>query len=108
MSLLTSRPARRNLKPVHGVCKWLAPMDWLGKGLLLINGTPYHVERLHDFSADEGPKPVGFRLTKEDGTVYDVSTDLPHGWTCDCPDGTYNSERPGGCKHIRALQVAVK
>ena len=50
---------------------------------------------------------VGYRLTKPDGTVYDVSTTEPYGWTCDCPDMTFRSERPGGCKHVRSLQAAL-
>jgi hypothetical protein len=107
MSVLRNRPARRNLKPSHGTARWLQPMPFLGKGVLEINGTAYTVERLHNFDDDAGPRPVGFRLTKEDGTVYDISTDRPYGWECDCPDGTYNSERPGGCKHIASLKAAL-
>jgi hypothetical protein len=26
---------------------------------------------------------------------------------CDCPDHTFHPERPGGCKHMRALAAAL-
>jgi hypothetical protein len=48
---------------------------------------------------------VGFRLTKfGTGEVYDLPRDLS---SCDCPDGTYRPERPGGCKHAVALRQAL-
>ncbi len=49
--------------------------------------------------------PGGYRLHGWDGrkgepTVYDLPADLS---SCDCPDHTYRGERPGGCRHMRAL-----
>jgi hypothetical protein len=48
----------------------------------------------------------GFRLTKPDGTVYDLDT-TEEPWVCDCPDATFHPERPGGCKHCAALRAAL-
>jgi hypothetical protein len=39
--------------------------------------------------------------------MYDVATVEEHVWTCDCPDATYQPERPGGCKHVKALRAAL-
>lgn len=54
---------------------------------------------------------VGCRLTKflahcdgNEPNVYDVN--LIDG-TCDCPDGIYRPERPGGCRHLVALRQAL-
>ncbi len=53
----------------------------------------------------DGGKCVGFNLTKfGTGEVYFLPRDLS---SCDCPDHTYRPERPGGCRHMRALQVAL-
>ena len=50
----------------------------------------------------------GFRLTKPDGTVYDIDTNTSWGgWSCDCPDGTYRGHRPGGCRHVAGLRAAL-
>ncbi len=45
-----------------------------------------------------------FRLTKGDGTIYDVAQTV-HGPECDCPDFIFRRDGidPSGCKHIRAL-----
>ena len=45
---------------------------------------------------------LGYRLTKADGTVYDIDATEPH-WRCDCPDAEWRPDRDGGCKHRRAL-----
>jgi hypothetical protein len=42
---------------------------------------------------------------KTDGTAYDLPADLSG---CDCPDATYHPERPGGCRHQRALAAGLK
>jgi hypothetical protein len=44
---------------------------------------------------------------KADGTLYDVDCEQAWGWQCDCPDATFRPERPGGCKHVRALREAI-
>ena len=48
---------------------------------------------------------VAFRLVKfGSGEQYDLPRDLS---SCDCPDRTYKPERPGGRKHMVALQQAL-
>jgi hypothetical protein len=70
--------------------------------VLQINGMPYEVLPLYD-----GAALAGYRLLKPGGAMYDVGTAEPHSWACDCPDATYHPERPGGCKHVRALRAAL-
>ena len=45
-----------------------------------------------------------FRLTKGDGTAYDVVQTV-YGPQCDCPDYVFRRDGldPAGCKHIKAL-----
>lgn len=77
-------------------------------GVLAINGTAYQVEPIeagYD-NADGDPCFDGFRLRKPDGTVHDVST-TGERFVCDCPDATFQPERPGGCKHCVALRGAM-
>jgi hypothetical protein len=50
----------------------------------------------------DGGKLVGWRLTKSDGTRYDVEG---HYFVCDCPDSTFR-KRP--CKHVKALRAALR
>jgi hypothetical protein len=50
---------------------------------------------------------IGYTLRKfvgAGGEVYDLPADLSG---CDCPDGTFKSERPGGCRHRQALRQAL-
>ena len=100
MALLANRqPKAKVVRPVHGIAKWLSPMGYLGTGILAINGVAYVVLRLSS--------GVGYRLEKGDRTTYDVNTEAET-WTCDCPDATFNPDRPGGCKHVAALRAALK
>jgi hypothetical protein len=69
-------------------------------GCLVVNDTAYLVIALHD-----GRGLLGYQLKKADGTHYDLPADLSG---CDCPDATYHPERPGGCKHRKALAAALK
>ena len=50
------------------------------------------------------PGSRAFRLTKGDGTMYDVAQ-TEFGPQCDCPDYIFRRDGldPEGCKHIRAL-----
>lgn len=64
-------------------------------GLLEING------RLYGVIVIDG----GFEIVKPDRTVYHIDREF---WVCDCPDATYRSERPGGCKHVAALRAALR
>ena len=38
-------------------------------------------------------------------TAYDLPLDLSG---CDCPDATFQGDRPGGCKHRKALRLPAK
>jgi len=84
---------RKPLQEVHGVCKWVRkpgkPVDDKS-GLLEISGTLYGLI-IH---------PTAYELLKVGGTSYNLPRDLSG---CDCPDATFASERPGGCKHRKAL-----
>lgn len=92
---------RKPAQPVHGTCRWIRrPQLPHGIGTLEINGVEYDLEAHTD-----GGRIVGFRLVKPDDTAYDLNASGEH-FTCDCPDGTYQPNRPGGCKHVRACQVA--
>jgi len=61
-----------------------------------INGTEYHVEA-HTEPQASGLACLGYRLTKPDGTAYDVDGDYLE---CDCPDCTYRQRQ---CKHSAAV-----
>jgi hypothetical protein len=91
---------RKATKPATGMARWLTKpnADHAG-GVLQINGTGYEVLPLFDDQSR-----VGYRLLKADGAMYDLTADLTF---CDCPDHTFHPERPGGCKHKRALAAAL-
>jgi hypothetical protein len=104
---------RQPLQPAAGTCRWLRrpiwPCELLANGLpglLRIRETVYGVLPLADLPATGPAVTRGYRLSKDDGTTYDVSLE-GHG-SCDCPDGTYRGERPGGCKHQKALRAALR
>src|SRR5262245_60299732 len=113
MNATTPAPARQRkpLRPVHGTCRWLRKPVWPCElipegqpGVLLINGTAYGVMPVAELPATGEPVTRGFRLTKPDGTVYDVGLNWTHaGLSCDCPDALSRPARPGGCKHAAAL-----
>jgi hypothetical protein len=52
----------------------------------------------------ENGRVIGYQLRKATGEVYDLAADVS---SCDCPDATFHPERPGGCKHQRALKAAL-
>lgn len=99
-------------RPVHGRVRWaLQPGTLPGHehpGVLVISSTD-HTGRLRHTSylvspiTDSGGL-VGYRLTKRDGTTYDLPHDLSG---CSCPDNTWHPERPGGCRHMAALRAAL-
>ena len=96
----TTTRTRKPLTEAHGTCQWIEPAK-NGNRQLIVNGVLYELEDLQG---------RGYRLYRlKDGAVvaYDIDTRTPHGWTCDCPDATYRPDRPGGCKHVRALQAAL-
>ncbi|HEX5270546.1 MAG TPA: hypothetical protein VFW33_08680 [Gemmataceae bacterium] len=48
---------------------------------------------------------LGFRLRRfGSGEVYDLPSTLD---SCTCPDATFRGERPGGCRHQRAMRAAL-
>jgi hypothetical protein len=50
-------------------------------------------------------KVLSFELTKFGSDArYHLPSDLSN---CDCPDHIYREERPGGCRHMRALKEAL-
>ena len=55
----------------------------------------------------EGERLTGWRLRKltgkDAGVTYDLPADLSR---CECPDSEY-ADRPGGCKHRRAIRAAL-
>ena len=108
MSILRNRQAET--QPVHGSCRWVVPLgEESGAGVLEIHRG--HLTDLYEVVAfREDGVIVGFRLNKVTGgkeAFYDIDTRPSWGWSCDCPDATFHPERPGGCKHIRALQAAL-
>jgi hypothetical protein len=63
--------------------------------------------RVYWLKADVGHagKIRSFELTQfGTGVRYELDTDLT---SCSCPDHVYREERPGGCKHMRALREAL-
>ncbi len=48
------------------------------------------------------------RMVKDDGEMYDISLGVDGVARCDCADGTFHPERPGGCKHLRALRALIR
>lgn len=103
--MIQGTKTRKPLQAVHPEAVWVQqpvmPCEMFPDGLpgmLLINDTPYQVHLL---------QPVGYRLVKSDGTVYDVDNSRSY-WTCDCPDGTYRPDRPNGCKLSVALREALR
>jgi hypothetical protein len=65
------------------------------------NNTVYWVRADVDYRG----KITGFQLQQfGTGVRYELDADLT---SCSCPDATYREERPGGCKHRRALREAL-
>jgi hypothetical protein len=96
--------SRKATRPATGTARWLVRPSAEGAGgVLAINGSSYEVLPFFD---DDGAR-LGWRLLKV-GTLcmYDLPADLSG---CDCPDRTFNPERPGGgCKHMLALRAALR
>ena len=68
---------------------------------LRIQRTLYVVSPLE---CDPSIAAKAFRLSKPDGTLYDVAQ-THHGHRCDCPDFIFRRDGldPSGCKHVKAL-----
>jgi hypothetical protein len=110
-TLTAPRRPYQATRPVSGGCRW-ACQPGVGKaahpGVLVVTSTDAQGNlNVGTFTVSEhrdAGRLVGYRLTKPDGQVYDLPADLS---ACDCPDGTYHSERPGGCRHRKALRAAL-
>jgi hypothetical protein len=91
MATITRKP--RTVKPASGTA-----------GLTLhLNGTDY---RLRLIQAHPEIASLAYRLTKPDGTAYDVRQ-TGYGAECSCPDYAYSREGkdPRGCKHVCGLRA---
>jgi hypothetical protein len=93
----TRKPRQRQLKPAAGTVRMLRPRGAVNDstGEVEISGKTYYLS-WHS----TGFKLTGWDERQQAVTVYDLPSDLS---SCDCPDATYNAERPGGCKHRKAL-----
>lgn len=80
---------------VHGTVRMLkAPVN--EPGLIAINGAVYTLELIPD-----APGTIkGYHLSRE-SNVYTVDVEFTF---CDCKDSIYR-DRPGGCKHRKALKA---
>ena len=87
MNSLT-QPRKEN-KPVHGSCRWTHLCHDISAGrigVLEINGTPYTVDPV----LDDEDRLVGHRLSKADGSMYDIDRATGR---CDCPDACFQIGR---------------
>ena len=78
------------------------PVTGTARLLIMINGAVYTLKNLNPDPTIADP---AWRLTKEDGTSYDVHVD-EWGASCTCPDYVYsrqNEEKK--CKHCEALRA---
>ena len=79
-----------------------------GKARLTISvsGKPETVYTLHWLDPNPEVAYPAWRLTKADGTSYDVAL-LPHGAECTCEDFIWcrANKDPKGCKHCAALRA---
>ncbi len=101
MSTLTKSPKARKPQPrtLRFIKTGLVNLLWLTQGK---KTDGYMVEDTSAYNNADGPT---FRLTKTDGTTYDVLLDGP-GSQCDCIGFEHRGMyiRGGsGCKHIAAL-----
>jgi hypothetical protein len=110
-SLTAPRRPHNATRPVSGGCRW-AVQPGTGKtahpGVLVITSADargqVNVGTFVVHAHQDGGRLLGYRLEKPDGTAYDLPADLS---SCDCPDGTFHPERPGGCRHQKALRAAL-
>ena len=84
-------PREKKIGPARADCRLI----------MAINGTNYLVSRNR---GDDWPTFKAYRLSKDDGTDYDVA-ETAYGLTCDCPDFIFHRDGidPDGCKHIKAM-----
>jgi hypothetical protein len=109
----STRKAEKPPETVRGSCRWvqrpIATADSPARrGRLSINGVEYLVLEL---LCPETALPLGWQLVRPtskrtDAASYDV---LVYGgeFCCSCPDAEFRPNRPGQCKHVRALGAAL-
>ncbi|MCI0462121.1 MAG: hypothetical protein L0Z62_34650 [Gemmataceae bacterium] len=91
--------APRPLAPASGTVRLLRPVGTVNDttGEIRIDAKDYYLQ-----VEEASYRLVGYDQQHQAPTAYDLPLDLS---TCDCADATYRSERPGGCKHRRALEA---
>jgi hypothetical protein len=112
--MATVSPAPRKIHvatvPATGTLRWAVQPTETHPGCLVITtldrrtGQPVSQAYLVSPVCDNG-RLVGWTLRKTDGARYDIPANFS---TCDCPDFTFHPERPGGCKHQKALAAGLK
>lgn len=82
----------------------IAPCELLADGSagsVTIGGKPYTIS-YHGELPESGDVEIhGYRLEKEDGTTYDIPSDLS---SCECLDHLSRT-RKGGCRHIVCVRT---
>ena len=101
---MNATKSRKPVKPVSGSCWWAVQPTDTHPGILVIE-TDRTREAYAVLEHVDGLVLLGWNLKKADGTNYDIPADLS---SCDCADATYQPNRPGGCKHRKALAAALK
>jgi hypothetical protein len=90
----------RQFAPTSGVARWGEVDRITGGRYITINGKEYLCEQIIGGYqlCHLDPETFGFVL-------YRVLT-IGEKWQCSCPDFKYRV-REGGCKHVKALRVAI-
>jgi hypothetical protein len=104
---------RRPLQPATGSCRWAARPTATQPGELVITailGNGQEVTESYTVADNcQDGNLLGYRLTKQDNTTYDLPVSLND---CSCPDFVYNRAHATTvdlrlCKHCRGLAVAL-
>ena len=87
--------------------RWTLKPIGTAPGFLLIGETLYRVSD-EAFEYDNGRAGRLVKLSKSDGTTYQLTLDADDDLQCDCPDQTYRGGRDPEhrCKHAVAVQEA--
>jgi hypothetical protein len=100
--------SRKPLLPVEVLGRFVAPPTdedlLIGAAVLEIEDAKELMSYWCQASTERG-NIIGWSLRR---FGFDETYDLPASLdSCDCPDGTYRPERPGGCRHQQALRQAL-
>jgi hypothetical protein len=110
--MATSTKSPRPLQPATGSFRWISDPASLalrfrcGASAALAIGPDGGEEVGYVLTPhlSESGELLGWRLERADnGKCYDLPADLS---ACDCKDSLYR-DRPGGCKHRKALRAAL-